>query len=101
MTVKELFYTKEHDLDKFILLFFYQGKTEKSLWNSLEEVLSSENRLHIFSVDIDLHPELAKSFSVQDTPKLLIIFNGKEIARYKAEEITPELAAKILSDIKS
>jgi|JI8StandDraft_2_1071088.scaffolds.fasta_scaffold10893_5 hypothetical protein len=100
MTVKELFYTKEQGIDKLILLFFYKGKTDKGLWGRMEEIFGNEDNLHLFSVDIDMHPELAKSFSVQLTPKLLIIRNGKEVARYKPTELTENALQKIFLEIK-
>ncbi|KOY85831.1 hypothetical protein AD998_06430 [bacterium 336/3] len=100
MTVKELFYTKEQGIDNLILLFFYKGKTDKGLWGRMEEIFGNENNLHLFSVDIDMHPELAKSFSVQLTPKLLVIHNGKEVARYKPTDITEEALQKISLEIK-
>jgi thioredoxin-like negative regulator of GroEL len=100
MSVKELFYTKEQGIDKLILLFFYKEKIDKSLWGRIEETFGKENNLHLFSVDVEMHPELAKSFSVQLTPKLLIIQNGKEIVRYKPTELTEEMLQKISSEIK-
>lgn len=101
MTVKELFYKKSQDLDKLILLFFYRGKQQKSGLDQLEKVFEKENNLHLFSIDVELHPELAKSFGVQFTPKLLIILNGKEIGRYRAEEISEELLRKMILEMKN
>jgi thiol-disulfide isomerase/thioredoxin len=100
MTVKELFYTKKQGIDKLILLFFYKGKIDKSLWGLVEEIFGNENNLHLFSVDVDMHPELAKSFSVQLTPKLLIIQNSKEVARYKPIELSEETLQQIFLEIK-
>jgi thioredoxin-like negative regulator of GroEL len=101
MTVKELFYKKSQDLDKPILLFFYRGKQQKSGLDQLEKVFEKENNLHLFSIDVELHPELAKSFGVQFTPKLLIILNGKETGRYRAEEISEELLRKMILEMKN
>jgi hypothetical protein len=100
MTVKELLYTKATDLDKLILLYFYENKEQRSKWSKITANLEDNKTIHLFSVDVTLHPELAKSFSVVYTPKLLIILNGKEIGRYKQEQITQELIGEIIEEIK-
>lgn len=101
MIVKELFYTKATDLDKLILLFFYENKEQRSQWNRIVANLEENKDVHLFSVDVTLHPELAKSFNVVFTPKLLIILNGKELGRYKQEEIRKELIEEIVEELKN
>jgi len=100
MTVKELLYTKATDLDKLILLYFYENKEQRNQWNRIIANLEDNKTIHLFSVDVTLHPELAKSFNVVYTPKLLIILNGKEIGRYKQEQITQELIGEIIETTK-
>lgn len=101
MTVKELFYTKATDLDKLILLFFYQNKEQKNKWNKIIENLEEVKNIHFFLVDVTLHPELAKSFNVIQTPKLLVILNGKELVRYRQEQISQELINEIIEEMKN
>jgi thioredoxin-like negative regulator of GroEL len=100
MTVKELFYTKATDLDKLILLFFYANKDQKNQWNKIIENLEETKNIHLFSVDITQHPELAKSFNVIYTPKLLIILNGKELGRYRQEQINQALIEEMIEEMK-
>ena len=100
MTVKELFYTKATDLDKLILLFFYANKDQKNQWGKMVENLEEVKNIHLFSVDITQHPELAKSFNVVYTPKLLIILNGKELGRYRQEQINQALIEEIVDEMK-
>lgn len=101
MTIKELFYAKATNLDKVILLFFYENKEQRNWWDRLVAHLEGERRIHFFSVDKNLHPELVKSFGVVHIPKLLVIFNGKEIRRYRQEEISQELITEILEALKN
>ncbi|GAB4132643.1 MAG: hypothetical protein OHK0045_24570 [Raineya sp.] len=101
MTIKELFYSKATDLDKLILLFFYQNKEQKKQWAGIIEHLEEAKNMHLFSVDITQHPELAKSFNVFYTPKLLIVLNGKEVGRYRGEQINRELIEEILEEMKN
>lgn len=101
MTIKELFYTKATDLDKLILLFFYKSKGERNRWGKMIAHLEESKNIHLFSVDVNLHPELAKSFNVVYTPKLLMIINGKEIGRYKQEQINETLIEEIISEMKN
>ncbi len=100
MTVKELFYTKATDLDKLILLFFYANKEQKNQWSKIIENLEETKNIHLFSVDITQHPELAKSFNVVYTPKLLIILNGKELGRYRQEQINQALIEEMVDEMK-
>ena len=101
MTVKELFYTKTTDLDKLILLFFYENKEQRNQWNRIVANLEKNKNVHLFSVDVTLHPELAKSFNVIFTPKLLIILNGKELGRYRQEQINQELISEMIEEMKN
>lgn len=75
-------------------------KSKKNQWNRIIANLEENKTIHLFSVDVTLHPELAKSFGVVYTPKLLIILNGKEIGHYKQEQITQELIGEIIEEIK-
>lgn len=98
MNVKELYYSTTQDLDKLILLFFYKGAKERMLWNRIEENFKLYPKLKFFSVDTAMHPELAKSFAVNQAQTLLIISNGKEIGRYQDEDINEEQLTKILEN---
>lgn len=106
MTVKEFISRKVEPkaLNKLIVLFFYSNRDEQKIALHTENLLSSytqAGKMHFFSIDANLHPELTKSFNVKRFPKLILIFEDKEIGRFAQESINETLIEQIIQDLKT
>lgn len=104
MTVKEFISKKVEPkaVTKLILLFFYSDKSEYKLASHIESLLlnyTEAGRMLFFSIDANLHPELTKSFNVKLFPKLILIYEDKEIGRYARESISEALIEQIIQDL--
>lgn len=106
MTVKEFISRKiePKTLIKLIVLFFYSNKDEQKIALHIEKLFSfytKTEKMHFFSIDANLHPELTKSFNVKRFPKLILIFEDKEIGRFAQENINETLIEEIIQDLKA
>lgn len=106
MTVKELVSRKVEPKtpNQLIILFFYSNREEQKIALRIENQLASytqASKMHFFSIDANLHPELTKSFNVKLFPKLILIFEDKEIGRFAQESINETLIEEIIQDLKA
>lgn len=88
---------------ELVMADFYADWCEPCKWAEpvIAQVLNSfEGKIVLEKINIDHHPDLAKSFHVLSVPTFILFENGKEVWRKRGFDVAPKMTEELRQTLK-